>query len=709
MSKSGKNRPPLVADNRYSRRAEQTAKKPEPKKKSPKKRRSPAPRKRRGPIGMILALFGGILRLIWGTIWRGGAIVALIIAGAVWYKSTTLPDMAELIDGRARGSVTMLDRNGREFAWRGDQFAGMITAESVSPNLRNAVVATEDKRFYSHFGVSPRGVLGAIRSNLRSGNGPLSGSGGSTITQQTAKLLCQGQPFDRTIWESEAAYEADCRQTTLWRKITEAVYAMSMELEYTKDEILTIYLNRAYLGAGTRGFEAASQRYFGVSSSEVNPAQAALLAGLLKAPSSYAPTSNLQRSWDRASVVVGLMEDQGYITAAQAQDALNNPAQIVSNARGREGGYFADWVMDSGPSYFTDDTTEDVIISTTFDPKIQQAAEDALAWVFENKVKEGSNAQAAIVVMSADGAVRAMVGGRELTSGGSFNRATQALRQTGSLFKPFVFAAALELGHRPMEIINDAPMCMNIAGSGEWCPQNYDRQFKGPITLTQALQESRNIPTILLSESVGREAVRSVANGFGLSAELAQGPALALGVSESTPLEMTGAYAGILNGGSSVTPYGMNELRLRRDDTPLMGSGGGIGERVIREENARKLTWMMTQVVEHGTGQRARIDGWQIAGKSGTTQALRDAWFIGFTADYVTGVWMGYDDNTPMSGVTGGSLPAEIWHETMVRVLEDMVPLPLPTIAPSSEPAGPVMSDAEAENLINLILRELQR
>ncbi len=705
MSGTGRKRPTLVAEKRYTSR--QAPKKP--KKPAPKPRKHRQAKRGRGPLGWLLALFGFLARFFFKVFFSGGIIVALIIAAAVFYTSTKLPDASSLIDGRARGSVTMIDANGRDFAWRGDQFAGVITAQSVSPNLRNAVVATEDKRFYRHFGVSPRGIAGAIRANLAAGNGALSGAGGSTITQQTAKLLCQGRPFDADIWENETAYEADCRRTTLWRKITEAIYAMAMEVRYTKDEILTLYLNRSYLGAGTRGFEAAAQRYFGVSAADVSPAQAALLAGLLKAPSSYAPTTNLQRSWDRASVVVRLMEDQGYITAAQAQDALDHPAQLSETARAREGGYFADWVMDTTPSYFASDTTEDVIIKTTFDPRIQRAAEEALDWVFENRIREGSEAQAAIVVMSADGAVRAMVGGRNISIGGQFNRATQALRPTGSLFKPFIYAAALELGHTPMEIINDEPLCMNIPGSGEWCPRNYDREFKGPITLTQALYESRNIPAILLSESVGREAVQSIATGFGIQSDLADGPALALGVSESTLVEMTGAYAGILNGGSSVTPYGLEELSLRRNaSVPLMGSGGGIGERVIRDENAKLLTWMMHQVVEQGTGQRAKIEGWQIAGKSGTTQGARDAWFIGFTGDYVTGVWMGYDNNTPLTGVTGGGLPATIWHETMTRVLDGMIPVPLPMTAPSGEEAGPVMSDSQAQQLIELILRDLQ-
>lgn len=705
MSQSGRKTPKLVAENRYA------GTKPAAKTSAPKSRakRKPVRKRPTGPLGWIGRGIRWVVRLLFRLFWSIGVVACLIVAGAVVYTATTLPPVDDLIDGRARGSVTLLDATGAPFAWRGDQFGGMITADMVSPHLRNAVVATEDKRFYWHIGVSPRGIASAVRINLQAGRGALSGNGGSTITQQTAKLLCQGQPFDATIWDSEAAYEEDCRRTTIWRKATEAVYAMAMELRYTKDEILTLYLNRAYLGAGTRGFEAAAQRYFGISAAEVNPSQAAILAGLLKAPSTYAPTANLQRSWDRANVVLTLMEDQGYLTAAQTAEARANPAQLSEAAEARAGGYFADWVMDTGPSYFTETTTEDVIIRTTLDQDIQSAAEEALAWVFENKVREGSEAQAAIVVMSADGAVRAMVGGRETKVAGVFNRATQALRQTGSLFKPFIYAAALELGHSPLELIVDEPLCLNVPGSGEWCPQNYDREFKGPITLTDALANSRNVPAVLLSEDVGREAVQTVARGFGMTGELADGPAIALGVTESTLVEMAGAYAGILNGGSSVVPYGLVELRLLGDDTSLMGSGGGIGERIIREESAQQLVWMMHQVVEAGSGMRARIDGWEIAGKSGTTQGARDAWFIGFTGDYVTAVWMGYDNNTPLTGVTGGGLPATIWHETMVRVLADKSPTPLPMIvpAPVEQPVTVNTGQQQGGGIIDNLLRDL--
>ena len=629
-------------------------------------------------------------RVVWGTTWRLGAVTAMILGGIVFYFYAQLPPVTDLLDARSRGSVTMLDRNGDVYAWRGETFGGQISADTVSKDLHNAVIATEDKRFYRHFGISPRGIASAVRINMSEGRGPLEGNGGSTITQQVAKLLCLGVVYDAALWKSEAAYEEDCRSGGIWRKLKEMPYAMAMEAKYSKQEILTIYFNRAYLGAGARGFEAAAQRYFGKSANQVGPAEGAMLAGLLKAPSRFAPTNNLRRAQDRAAVIIGLMRDQGYLTAEQASGALAKPAQLSQAAARNAGGAFADWVMESAPAFLTRQTTEDVIIRTTLDQKLQTAAEDGLAYIFENKVKAGSNAQAAIVVMSADGAVRAMVGGRNIVAAGSFNRATQAMRQTGSSFKPFVYAAALDLGWSGADYVEDSPLTLDIPGSGRWTPQNYDKEFKGMITLTQALAESRNIPAVRVSEAVGRDLVRAVALQFGIQSDLAAGPALALGASESTLLEMTGAYAGILNGGSSVTPYGMMELRLQGEDTPMIGPGGGIGERVISETAARELTYMMSQVIDDGTGGRARLDGRPAAGKTGTTQAARDAWFIGFTADYVTGVWMGYDDNTPLEGVTGGGLPAEIWHEVMVRVNAGLPVTDLPmTIPEYRAPPGP--------------------
>ena len=676
---------PLVADRRYSTRtARPTASGSGPRKPALKKpnrtRRSRRPRRQHG---LIIGFFLAIWRVFWGIAWRGAAIGGLVLGGIIWYFFAQLPPVADLIDGRARGSVTLQDRTGEVFAWRGETF-GVISADTVSPYLHDAVVATEDKRFYWHFGISPRGIASAIRINLNEGRGPLEGNGGSTITQQVAKLLCLGVAYDASEWKSEAEYEMDCRQGGIWRKLKEVPFSMAMEAKYSKEEILTIYFNRAYLGAGARGFEAAAQRYFGKSAKDVTPAEAAMLAGLLKAPSTFAPTGSMERAQGRAAVVIGLMEDQGYLTAAAAEEARTSPARLSEAAKQKSGGYFADWVMETTPDYLARDTTEDVIIETTLDQDLQKKAEEALAWVFENKVKEGSKAQAAIVVMSADGAVRAMVGGRNIPNAGDFNRATQALRQTGSTFKPFIYAVAMDLGYSPLDYISDAPLCIYTAGSGDWCPQNYDKEFKGDITLTQALAESRNIPAVRLSEAVGRDLVKKVAADFGVAQNMSDGPALALGVSESTLIEMTGAFAGILNGGSSVTPYGLQSLTLKGMDEPLFGAGGGIGERVISEGAARALTYMMTEVLKSGTGRRALLDDREAAGKTGTTQSARDAWFVGFTADYVVGVWMGYDDNSPLTGVTGGGLPAEIWHEVMARINEGVDPSVLLTEIPES-------------------------
>ena len=333
MSASNGRKPPLTAERRYGAGGGKgggkgsgggnrpgAAKPATPAAKSRRRAAKPAKARPRGPLGWLSALVSGLLRfvmrVIWGVGWRVTVALSLVVGLGVAYYAAQLPPVTNLVDGRARGSVTLLDRDGATFAWRGDQFGGMVTADTISQHLRNAVVATEDRRFWWHPGIDPQGIASAVRINLSEGRGPLSGNGGSTITQQTAKLLCLGKPFDPEVWKNESEYEADCRRTTLWRKVQEAVYAMAMEARYTKEEILTIYLNRAYLGAGTRGFEAASQRYFGKPAAQVNPAEAAMLAGLLKAPTTYAPTNNLGRSQSRANVIVGLMQEQGYLTAA---------------------------------------------------------------------------------------------------------------------------------------------------------------------------------------------------------------------------------------------------------------------------------------------------------------------------------------------------------------------------------------------------------
>jgi len=614
--------------------------------------------------------------------------------------------MEDLLDGRTHGSVQLMDRDGNIFAWRGEQFDGSLRAQTISPHLRNAVIATEDKRFYSHLGISPRGVAGAIRINLREGRGPLEGHGGSTITQQVAKLLCLGVSI--APGQTQAEFEADCRQSSMWRKLQEVPFSLAMELMYDKDDILSIYLNRAYLGAGAYGFESAARRYFGISAREVNPAQAAMLAGLLTAPTRFAPTSSLQRAQDRAAVVIGLMREQGYLTEVEAGLALSNPADLSPAARAPVGGYFADWVMSEAPEYLTTETSEDVQILTTFDPEIQAAAEEALATIFESRVSEDSVAQAAIVVMSPDGAVRAMVGGRDPNAqGGLFNRATQAVRQTGSSFKPFVYAAALEAGFTPNIYVEDSPISISLPGQPPYQPENYTREYMGLMTMTEAMSRSINTVAVRLSEEVGRERVRAMAMDFGITTPLAEGPALALGASDARLVEMTAAYAGFLNGGRYTPAYGWLDLRLAGSSTVLMSADRQQGHQIINEQAAGFLVYMLGQVVELGSGRNANIPGWQVGGKTGTTQGGRDAWFIGFTADYVCGVWMGNDDNSPLRNVTGGTLPASIWHEVMVRVHENRTPRPLPMIIPP--PARPLVEldqplEPETQDLLDLLL-----
>ena len=619
---------------------------------------------------MIRGFLGRVFRLIWWVGTRAAVVGAIALALGTAYYVSLLPDLEGLLDPREGGSVTLLDTSGQTFAWRGQQL-GLTRADKVSPHLINAIVATEDRRFYWHFGVDLQGTARAALVNLRAGQ---TVQGGSSITQQVAKLVW----FDNS--------------RTLERKIKEIPAALALEWKFSKNEILSIYLNRAYLGASATGFEAAAGRYFGKSAADVNPAEAAMLAGLLRAPSRFAPTNDLARAQARAKIIVGLMEEQGYLTAAQAREARAHPAVLSQAAAARAGGAFADWVMSSGPDFLTRRTTEDVEVVTTFDPRIQTAAEAGLEAVFETKLKPGSNAQAAVVVMSPDGAVRAMIGGRDYGRGeGQFNRATQAERQTGSLFKTFVYAAALQAGANPFDPVLDAPLSLYIPGSGEWSPQNYTREYLGQITLAEAMAKSINTATVRVSEATGRARVQAVAQDLGVAGPAADGPALALGVSEATLIEMTGAYAGILNHGLRTRPYGMTALRRKSDGAPLMQVAPPAPVRVLDEKAAGELVWMMRQVIENGTGGRARLpDGRPAAGKTGTTQAARDAWFIGYTADYVTGVWMGYDDNTPLSGTSGGGLPAEIWREVMARVEDGPAGAPAARVdARSGRPSPP--------------------
>ena len=675
IKKENRNRNSLIAESRFKKAPIKLLLKKNIKKKKSNRSVSLIPS---FLIRLLRKISFLILKVIWSFFWRISFIVLLGMSIAVSYYYLDLKEFDSLLDERSRGSVTLQNNAGEFFAWRGDNFSENLTSNNISPHLKNAVLATEDRRFYAHFGVSPRGIASAVYINLKEGRGPLSGHGGSTITQQTAKLVCLGKTFRQSEWESEKAYEASCRKSTVWRKLKEALYALSLEFKFSKDEILTIYINRVFLGAGARGFEAAAQRYFAKSAKIVDPSEAAMLAGLLKAPTRYAPTNNLKRAQERADLIIGLMESQMFLSTSEAKFARENPAVLSKIAQSRAGGYFADWVMASLPKYLTYETTEDVVITTTFDSVMQNTADMAVRRVFKNQVSKHSKAQVAVIIMSPNGAVRAMVGGREESGTGLFNRATQALRQTGSSFKPIVYAAALEMGYSPNDIVNDEQMTINLQGSNSWIPKNYSNTFSGEVTLTKAFSESLNIPAVKISEAVGRTSVSELGKKFGLLSDPTNGPAIALGTSEATLLDLVGAYATILNNGTKVEPFGWEKLQLKKNKNEiLMGKSEIPNMRVVNQETAQDLIFMMSEVTKNGTGKRAKFPDWEIAGKTGTSQSARDAWFIGFSKYYIAGVWIGYDNNTPLQGVTGGGLPADIWRNIMEEIHSDLTPTPL--------------------------------
>ncbi len=672
-----------------------------------KKRKAPAKRKR-GIAGAITGFF-------WGLFKAGFQIAVLasaILAAVIYYFSTTLPPFDELRDARhGGGSVTFLDRNNEIFAWRGQQFDGTLRASNASKYLIDAVIATEDKRFYNHFGISPRGIVGAMQSNYQKTGNPFKGAGGSTITVQLAKLLCLGKPYDPNEG-TIAEYEAECRRGTVERKLKEMVYAMALELKFNKEEILTLYLNRAYLGASTFGFGAASKRYFDIPAQGLDIPQSAMLAGMLTAPSRFAPTNNLERSQDRAATVIRLMLEQGYITEEQAQAAWDNPAQVSARAVSDEGIFFADWLMKDQPDYLTSETGEDFIFRTTFDPRIQKWAQAAIDKIFDTKVKPGSKAQAAIVVMEKTGAVRAMIGGRfdEDRVEQGFNRAVDAQRQPGSSFKPFVYAAALEKGMKPYQKFVDGPITIRIRGGADYNPRNYAGGYAGTMSLADALKKSVNTIAVDLQQRAGTSYVQTVSKELGIKSPMPGVPSLALGSAEMNLLEMVTAYAGIYNRGVPVTPFGWTEMGFKTTQETLQVNSPKYGPRVLSDEKAGWLIWMMKGVVDGGTGQRARINGVQVAGKTGTTSSYKDAWFIGFAGDYITGVWMGYDDNTPLTGVTGGGLPADIWREAMTPIVKNLGAGPLPMTVPQAPapPPPPQPAPQPEQNLIDELLNLLQ-
>ena len=600
--------------------------------------------------------------LLWLSV-NVSVIVSVILFIAVVNYVNKLPPIEELLDDRKRGSVTLLDRNNEVFAWRGNQFGGILKSNVLNPVLHDAIISVEDRTFYSHYGVSLRGILGAIRINLREGRGPFSGHGGSTITQQVAKILC--------LLQGDINTQKHCRRSTISRKLLEIPFALALEYAYSKKDILSIYINRVYLGSGAYGFEAASERYFNKSSSELSIGEAALLAGLLKAPTRYSPINNKDLSQSRALTVLKIMRDQKQISVTDFEKAVKSLPIIQENNINEIGSYYADWVMQDAPQEITTQSKEDIIIRTYFDPKIQKAVDNTILSFFETEIMSDSKAQIAIVVMSADGHVRAMSGGRPSEKiPGQFNRAYQAKRQPGSAFKPFVYGAALDIGISPNTILTDEPVTIMFGENNykEYSPKNYDNKYLGPVTIEEAFSKSLNTVAVKVGTQIGINRVKTLARELGIETFIPSEPSIALGSSEVNLLELTTAYAGILNNGTKVYAKGWRDLSVKKSNEIIIKEGSEQGFRVFSKLAAQTLKYLMFSSVETGTGKNASVKNWQIAGKTGTSQSFRDAWFVGFSTNYVIGVWMGNDDNRPLKNVSGGGLPAKIFSKIMTKI-----------------------------------------
>ena len=600
--------------------------------------------------------------LLWLSV-NVSVIVSVILFIAVVNYVNKLPPIEELLDDRKRGSVTLLDRNNEVFAWRGNQFGGILKSNVLNPVLHDAIISVEDRTFYSHYGVSLRGILGAIRINLREGRGPFSGHGGSTITQQVAKILC--------LLQGDINTQKHCRRSTISRKLLEIPFALALEYAYSKKDILSIYINRVYLGSGAYGFEAASERYFNKSSSELSIGEAALLAGLLKAPTRYSPINNKDLSQSRALTVLKIMRDQKQISVTDFEKAVKSLPIIQENNINEIGSYYADWVMQDAPQEITTQSKEDIIIRTYFDPKIQKAVDNTILSFLETEIMSDSKAQIAIVVMSADGHVRAMSGGRPSEKiPGQFNRAYQAKRQPGSAFKPFVYGAALDIGISPNTILTDEPVTIMFGENNykEYSPKNYDNKYLGPVTIEEAFSKSLNTVAVKVGTQIGINRVKTLARELGIETFIPSEPSIALGSSEVNLLELTTAYAGILNNGTKVYAKGWRDLSVKKSNEIIIKEGSERGFRVFSKLAAQTLKYLMFSSVETGTGKNASVKNWQIAGKTGTSQSFRDAWFVGFSTNYVIGVWMGNDDNKPLKNVSGGGLPAKIFSKIMTKI-----------------------------------------
>ena len=603
-------------------------------------------------------------------------ILALLCAwgaifGSVMYVRwiSQLPDTANLLDKGPSHDITILDDRGRLIARRGFSQGQLVPVSELPDYVPNAFIAIEDRRFRHHFGVDPVGLVRAATQNASAGHVV---QGGSTITQQLAKnlFLTPSRTFDR--------------------KMQEILLALYLESRYSKDQILTLYMNRVYFGAGVYGIQAAAERFFGKPAASLTLPEAAMLAGSVKAPARFNPLADPDASMERAATVLDAMEDAGFISASTRDDAKATRPRIVRNTGTPGAGYFVDWVVARIPG-FVGNIDEPIVVETTFDVATQQKAERALV---QGLAQDGYDLHAhegALVAMQPDGAVRALVGGRSYADS-PFDRATDALRQPGSAFKPFVYLTAFEHGHTPSDVMNDEPF--SIRG---WSPEDYEGKYEGEISLERAFAKSSNSIAAQLAAQVGARTVARTAHRLGITSELAAVPSLALGTSAVTPLELTGAYAPFANGGEGIMPYGIVRIKTRSGKILYARTGSGEGH-VVSRENIERLTQLMVATVTSGTGKAARLDDRPSAGKTGTTQDFRDAWFVGFTADLVCGVWIGNDDEAPMRHVTGGGLPARIFKTFMEQAEADLPVRPLPG---AQTDAGSQTADTSTDSSAN--------
>lgn len=562
-----------------------------------------------------------------------GLWVGIAGAAVLAYYATELPDITKSATFERQSSITVLAANGDVVARYGEMKGNTLSLNEMPPHLVHAVIATEDRRFYHHFGIDVVGLLRAMVVNVQAGGVV---QGGSTITQQLAKNLFLSH------------------ERTLKRKIQEAMLAVWLEHQLTKDEILSAYLNRVYLGSGTYGVDAAAQLYFDKDVKDISLRESAIIAGLLKAPSRYSPRRNPNLANERADVVLQAMADAGYITKEEAK-GISNPPPLPPEKPGSANAvrYYTDWVVD-GLDDLIGTPEKDMIVQTTLVTSIQTQTEKAIFEILNTEAEEKNIGQAAMVVMAHDGAVLALVGGRDYNKS-QFNRITQAKRQPGSSFKPLVYLTALERGWSPDTEIMDEPIT-----EGRYRPANFGNKYYGQVTLDTALTYSLNTTSYNIAKQFGPDAIIDTARRAGIISPMEPDLSLALGSYAVSPLELTTAYAAIANGGHAVFPYAITKIKGEDGKVYYERPAETVSRRVIEPLPVMQLQMMMQNVVQYGTGQNAKM-GFAVGGKTGTSQESRDAWFAGYTDRLVAAAWVGNDDNSPTKAVTGGSVPARIW------------------------------------------------